>query len=107
MNDSVALYCKNCEEVVAHSKIEKVCICSTCGTERSSRGRKVSMDPNKPDKVPGKRGRKPALTDEAKYEAYRLHTVGLSDKAITIRLGGVSIPTVRKAWKDLEAKHEN
>lgn len=54
-----------------------------------------------------RRGRPEVLTAEDKNEAYRLHVLGLRDRAIGIRLGGVSISTVRKAWKDLEAKHEN
>lgn len=106
MSEQIALYCVRCGEVVSHTKIEKLCICSVCGTERSACGRRKKNDPAV-RKVPGKRGRKPALSDGDKQEAYRLHTAGLTNKAIAIRLGGVSMSTVRKAWKEMEARHAN
>jgi len=90
--------CKKCLRATEHTHIvRQIYICTVCGTQNSGHGKRV-------EKPAGKRGRKPALTSEDRQEAYRLHVIGLTDKAIANRLQ-VCIATARKAWKEMEAAH--
>lgn len=88
------LWCRKCQAVTEQEHMDRrLCIC-TCGQENYLGAR---IPKPRPEKIPGKRGRKPVLSVLQIEEAYRLRYMShMTWSSIAIRFGCCAL-TVTKA----------